>query len=32
MIKNRGTITPIDGFIIPEKTIVEFKKIGNLNE
>ncbi len=27
-----GEIIPVDGFVIPEKSIVEFKKIGNYNE
>lgn len=27
-----GNFSPVDGFIIPEKSIIEFKKIGNYNE
>lgn len=27
--KESHTIVPIDGFVIPEKSILEFKKIGN---
>lgn len=30
--KVSGEINPVDGFVIPEKSIVEFKKIGNYNE
>jgi len=30
--KNTRILHPIDGFIIPEKAIIEFKKIGNYNE
>lgn len=30
--KETGSLNPIDGFIIPEKVITEFKKIGNYNE
>jgi hypothetical protein len=25
-------VSPVDGFIIPKKTIIEFKKIGNYND
>lgn len=27
-----GEITPVDGFVIPEKAILEFKKIGNYHD
>lgn len=30
--KNTNTLSAVDGFIIPEKVILEFKKIGNYNE
>lgn len=30
--KVTGKLFPVDGFIIPEKAIIEFKKIGNYNE
>ncbi|MEK9177932.1 MAG: hypothetical protein AAB777_02305 [Patescibacteria group bacterium] len=30
--KKTGEMSPVDGFVIPEKAIIEFKKIGNYNE
>lgn len=30
--KENGTISPIDGLVIPEKAIIKFKKIGNYHE
>lgn len=30
--KESGKIYPVDGFIIPEKAIIDFKKIGNYHE
>lgn len=30
--KDTGNMTPVDGLIIPEKAIIEFKRIGNYNE
>jgi len=30
--KKTGEMSPVDGFIIPNKAILEFKKIGNYNE
>jgi hypothetical protein len=30
--KETGELSPVDGFVIPEKAIIEFKKIGNYNE
>ena len=29
--KDKDSIYPIDGFLIPEKTIIKFKKIGYFN-
>jgi len=29
--KNTGMVSPVDGLIIPEKAIIEFKKIGDYN-
>ena len=30
--KNTGEIAPLDGFIIPDKAIIEFKKITNYHD
>lgn len=30
--KDTGNMSPVDGFIIPEKAIIEFKRIANYNE
>lgn len=30
--KNSGKLAPVDGFIIPDRAIIEFKKIGNMHE
>jgi hypothetical protein len=30
--KSTGNLSPVDGFVIPEKAILGFKKIGNYNE